>query len=312
LTVIFCKAAFSQSKPLQDTAHAFEYDQKASLDIKEISVEDHDGIKVHDISYASPKSGRVTAYLVVPSSKGSFAGIVYAHWALGNRAEFLPEALLLARAGAVSLLIDEPFVRPASWRAPPPGHFTQPEGDRDLFIQTVVDLRRGVDVLLSQPNVDAKRLAYVGHSYSATWGGTLAGVERRIKAYVLMAGDPSVTDFSGEDDEAVAIRNSFTPKQIENYVQIISPLNPINYIGHAAPSALFFQFARHDKYTSKQAELRYAQAASEPKIIKWYETGHELNSIEALRDRAEWLRAQIKIDPLAPILLEKLSVKGVR
>jgi hypothetical protein len=41
-------------------------------------------------------------------------------------------------------------------------------------------------------NVKAQRtpehVAYVGHSYGATFGGVIAGVEHRISAFVLMAG----------------------------------------------------------------------------------------------------------------------------
>lgn len=48
----------------------FDYDQTVPLDIEEVGVEIKDGIKIHDISYISPPSGRVTAYLVVPDEGG--------------------------------------------------------------------------------------------------------------------------------------------------------------------------------------------------------------------------------------------------
>ncbi len=70
------------------------------------------GISVHDISYASPKGGRVPAYLVVPDGKGPFAAIEFVHWGQGDRTEFLSEALLYAKSSAVSLLIDAPYNRP--------------------------------------------------------------------------------------------------------------------------------------------------------------------------------------------------------
>ena len=88
---------------------------------------------------------------------------------------------------------------------------------------------------------------------------------------------------------------------------MLSPVDPIHYVSHAKPSALFFQFARRDRFITEQQAIEYQQAGSEPKLVKWYDTGHELNDLEALRDRAEWLRKEIGIGPLAPALRSKLD-----
>src|SRR6202162_1498076 len=95
----------------------FDYDQKAPLDIQEAGVEQRGNVAVHDISYASPKGGRVPAYLVVPAGKGPFAAVIWGHWywensAMRNRKQFLDEAVVLARSGVVSLLTDGPIARP--------------------------------------------------------------------------------------------------------------------------------------------------------------------------------------------------------
>ena len=88
----------------------------------------------------------MTAYLVVPAVKGPHAGLVFGHWGPGDRTEFLPEAKLYATAGAVSLLIDYPWVRPAPWRKKLK-FLDAPETDHAAFVQAVVDLRRGFDLL---------------------------------------------------------------------------------------------------------------------------------------------------------------------
>src|SRR5207244_9113043 len=101
-----------------------------------------------------------------------------------NRKEFLDEAIALAPAGVVSLLTDGPIARP--------GHVESkdPLNEQDIadLVQQVVDMRRGVDLLQARRDVDPKRVAYVGHSYNAVAGAILSGVERRLKAFVLMAG----------------------------------------------------------------------------------------------------------------------------
>jgi hypothetical protein len=55
----------------------FDYDQKAPLDVQEAGVEQRGDVAIHDISYASPKGGRVPAYLVIPKGKGPFAAVIW-------------------------------------------------------------------------------------------------------------------------------------------------------------------------------------------------------------------------------------------
>jgi hypothetical protein len=84
-------------------------------------------------------------------------------------------------------------------------------------------------------------------------------------------------------------------EQRDKYIQTVSVLDAIRFVPHAAPTPLLFQFARFERYFNEASMLRYARAASQPKEVKWYDTGHELNDIQALRDRADWLQKQIGI-----------------
>src|SRR5215211_7279598 len=79
----------------------YEYDAKAPLDVRETLVLEQEGVKLFDLTYISPKGGRVTAYLAAPTGKGPFAGILFGHWGPGRRTEFLAEAMRYAKAGAV-------------------------------------------------------------------------------------------------------------------------------------------------------------------------------------------------------------------
>lgn len=296
VVIASCQIAFSQAKPIDELRRMFDYQRNAPLDVKENGVEDKNGVRIHDISYASPKGGRVTAYLVVPSHRRKLAGIVFMHQRPGSRKVFLDEAVQLAKAGAVSLLIDAPFSRTGESKRDFDPTVTRPEYDRDIYIQTVVDLRRGVDLLLSRSGVDPKRIGFVGYSFGAHTGAILAGVEKRIKAFVIMSGAPSLTEFLRVSTipAIVETRNSLTKEQQENYFTTLGLVDPINYIGHVAPSALFLQFGKKDRYPSEEMQTLYAKAASNPKLVKTYDAGHELND-EARTDRAEWLRKQIKL-----------------
>ena len=304
----------SQSTNLDSVAKMFDYDHTASIDLQEKSVEDRNGVRVHDISFSSPMGGRVSAYLVTPQGKGPFAGIVFLHSGQWDRHEFLAEAELLARVGAVSLLLDAPPMRPPE--------FQKRQTDRlHGYIQMVVDCRRAVDVLekLSvdpnqissfvvspvpphNPLVDPKRVAYVGHSLGATWSGALAVSERRLKAMVLMAGFSEYSVSAKEFD--------IPPSQLEKaqpFLKAVAPLDNDRLLPHAAPAALLLQFAWFDPYISHQDAQRSAQAGSQPKEVKWYEGGHDFSDPRALPDRADFLHREIGIAPLRPILRKELS-----
>lgn len=291
LLFAWCVAAGEHVTPAQEASRLFDYNASEPLDIKEEGVEERQGARVHDINYASPKGGRVTAYLVVPSDGGKFGGALFLHGAGASRTQFLNEAVLLAREGIVSLVMDAPASRPEPWRKSPYAYL---EADRDIRAQAVVDLRRGVDLLAARRDVDAKRLAFVGYSNGATIGGVLAGVEKRIKAYVLMAGNASQVEFwrAPDNPDADELKKRLTPERFELYVKSLEAVEQTKYISHAAPAALLFQCGKDDQVVPAESAQKYYDAASKPKTIKWYKATHQLNA-QASTDRFKWVVEQI-------------------
>jgi len=292
-------AAQTGGKPATDFVaadHLFEYDQKQPLDIHDKIIEEFTGGTLHDITYTSPKGGPVAAYLIVPNGKGPFAAVLFGHWGNGTRAEFIPEAKLYARAGAVSLIPDYPWDRPQPWRKTP-NHFDKPEVDRGIEIQAVVDLRRGIDLLLARPDVDPKRLAYVGHSYGAQWGSILSAVDKRMKVSVLMAGVAEMADIllRSDDPGMVDLRKTQPGGQLEKYSQVTGDIDAIHFVGKVTPIPLLLQFANYEQYFDKTSMEHYVAAASDPKKVLYYDTGHDLNDPQAFEDRYDWLVKQINL-----------------
>ena len=73
-------------------AQLFDYDQRTPIELEQRVFRERPSHTVFDITYRSPKEGRVTAFLVIPKAKGPHAGLVFGHWGPGNKTEFLPEA----------------------------------------------------------------------------------------------------------------------------------------------------------------------------------------------------------------------------
>jgi cephalosporin-C deacetylase-like acetyl esterase len=295
ILLLTATSAFAQDPEL---LRHFDYDQKAPLEIKQIGIQHRPQATVYDVTYASPKGGVVPAYLVVPKGRGPFAAIIWGHWywqnsSMRNRKQFLDEAILLAQAGVVSLLTDGPVARP--------GHepIKDPLDERNAteFLQQAIDMRRGIDLLWSRKDVDRKRIAYVGHSYNAGIGALLSGVDRRLKAFVLMAGlisDEVNAQTKGYQD----FRQKVGAEKLDALVAKYAYLDQGKYVSHAAPAVVFLQFANQEKYLTPEWAQKHADVVSEPKQVKFYEAPHSLNA-EARRDRIHFLIEQLKLRPLS-------------
>ena len=293
---------FAQDK---DVLRRFDYDHKASLDVREAGVERRGNVAIHDISYASPKGGRVPAYLVVPDGTGPFAAVIWGHWYLGNsamrnRKEFLDEAVVLAPAGVVSLLTDGPIARPGHVDDPTPLN----EQQATDLIQQIVDMRRGADLLLARPDVDAKRLAYVGHSYNASVGGFLSGIDKRFVAFVLMAGGLS-DESDMKSKEVQEYRQKIGAEKFDAFQAKYAWLDPGKFVSHAAPAVVFLQYASKESFLTPDRARAYEAIVSEPKRFKLYDAPHAL-SAEARRDRIAFLTEQLKLKPLTPAVIASI------
>jgi dienelactone hydrolase len=291
-------SAEGELPPVAETALLFDYDPAAPLELEVIATETGSGATVYDVRYLSPKGGPVPAYVVAPAGDGPFAGVVLLHGSGTTRASQLPFAHDLARAGAVSIMIDAPFNRPEhadhhTWA------LTLTERDRDEQIQLIVDLRRAVDVLTGWPGVDPARLAFVGYSMGGAQGGLLAGVEHRVRAYGLMVGDGGWVDhLTTPAGERLPDLRDLPDEQWARWLAAMRPIEPIRFVGHAAPAALFFLNARHDTSVTREDAEAYQAAGSDPKQVAWYASGHGLPR-QAYLDLVAWLAEQIGIDPAA-------------
>lgn len=280
----------------------FLYDQKAPVVLTVLSERAQDEAIVQDISYASPQGGKVSSYLIASRESKPRVGLIFGHWGEGNREEFVDEAVILTRLGFVSLCLDAPFRRPEEYE---PQLAEPQQGD----LQWIVDVRRGVDLLLEHFALSPDALGYVGHSYGATFGGAVAAIERRIKTYVLMAGWYSFSELMRTSSHPLIerARNATPPEEFQADLAAIAPLDACHYIGDAAPAHLFFQFARNDDFVSLKDAERYFELASEPKRLAWYDDcGHEL-SAQARLDRVLFLCERLGLAPPPRKILNLLA-----
>jgi dienelactone hydrolase len=219
---------------------------------------------------------------VLPPGRGPFPAVIYAHGSGEDRLAFVGAAAWIVARGAVAITVDQPSDPGPN---PAPDALTALRRERDRTAQGVVDFRRAVDVLASLPQVDEERIGFVGFSAGARVGAILAGVERRIDAFVLMSGG------------ARPIREYVAPLQPglrAQGIDLLDAVDPLRHIARARPAALLFQNGRRDELIPRNALETLAAAASEPKDVRWYDAGHGLVPA-AYTDHLDWLDRELRI-----------------
>lgn len=269
--------------------HLFAYDRAAPLELQSSPIGQEGEVAIHGISYASPKGGRVNGRLFVPRGGGPFAGVILAHGAPGNAEAFTGRAVYIARHGAVVLAIDAPFNRR------PGGPITLTPQDSVEQVQLIVDLQRAVDVLLARPDVDSARLAYVGRSYGGATGALFAGVERRLKTYILASADGGITTrFTAPGAPPPPGQEA----RARAWLASMQPIEGLRFVGRANGSMLFQNGRQDPIVTVERAETLHA-AAPAGREVRWYEAPHALNPA-AYVDQLRWLSQTVGTTPPGP------------
>ena len=284
--LLFAFSSTATAQPADEVATRtalFAYNDRSPVAMKESSSQQRGDVTVRDITFSPGPAREVKAYLVVPKGSGPFAGILWVHW-LGeeksNRTQFLDEAVELAPKGSVSLLID------AMWSEPKWFGNRIPDKDYENSIRQVIELRRALDLLLSQPNVDRTRIGYVGHDYGAMYGMLMAGVDQRVNTFVFIAATQSLNDWAFLGPQ---------PKSKAAYLKQNANLELTDYLRQVRNASKFFQFGTSDTYVSRADASVLFAAAPEPKQRKIYEVGHKMELNEIARDRHDWLIKQLKL-----------------
>ena len=267
----------------------FGYNVDAPLNLQKTVESTNNGVELSVISFNSPDGGKATGLLFDPVTRSSLRpGIVVMHGMPGTARNVALTGQLLAEHGAVVIAIDAPFAR----RGGQPLRFITE--DRSEQIQLIKDLQRAVDVLRARPNVDDDRVAYVGFSYGGAMGALFVGVERRLKAAVLVVGDGGlVSHMTGPED--LNFMSGLSCATRVSWFRAMTPIEPIRFIAHASPTPLLLQSGRLDALVPVADAENLQTAAPEPKTIRWYDAGHGLNE-QATFDRMDWLHQQIGID----------------
>jgi len=138
---------------------------------------------------------------------------------------------------------------------------------RGFARQAVADLRATLDFALDLPRIDAGRCAYAAFSLGSILGSLFLAVDDRPRGAALALGG-----------------GGFGPPD----------LDPATYIGALAPRPLLMVNARQDTVVPPTAGEALFEAASEPREIEWFETGHD--HLPGVALKRMWLHLQLALE----------------
>jgi cephalosporin-C deacetylase-like acetyl esterase len=207
--------------------------------------------------------------------------VICMHGHLSNKRELLPVMEGLAKEGYASIAID------VEWHGD-----RQEKGKsmislefyrtRDAIVQTIIDLRRTIDFVQAQPEIDANRIGYIGASLGGILGLILAGVDSRIDAMVCVGGGGSLQAF---------FRFLTVPADL---AKAWVPIDPINFAECISPTALLMMHSKTDLIVPPSAAKAIYERVGEPKKLLWYKKGHVMPADEIVEESVKWFGEHLR------------------
>lgn len=300
LGLLFSGCSQTQSTTKYDPDLIFGYDKTLPLSPQETSGEETAEYRVIKVTYRSVHDQRVPALLILPKQprEERLPCVILMHGLGGDKRMFQMLWGPLTRAGFALFAIDAQYHGERKPSDDIPFFGMYPYRARDALIQTVIDLRRGVDYLQTRKEIDPDRIGYIGASMGGIIGAMFAGVDERVKAPVLLVAGGDWKILMERSTLSVwrdAARNN--PQQMQEALRVMDVVDPVNWVGRIAPRPVLFINGDADDVVPVESNKALHNAAGEPKKIVWYKGGHvppPTDWLTVISEITRWLDAHLK------------------
>ncbi len=272
---------------------------------------------VYHVVFTSVHNERVTALFGVPKKgKAPFPCMIVGH-GYGDSKNFARMAMNMPAMHNLCVMgIDAQY---HGERKKPGVNIFGPNlfENRNAIIQSVVDMRRAYDFLLTRQEVDPNRIGYLGASMGAIMGSLFLGSDRRPAAGVLIVGGGGWENIMKLSAIPPAIALRSRPEiALHTLVEHFQVVEPLNFIGNYKKPLLLLNGALDNIVPAPTGKALF-EAASQPKEIVWYNSGHIPPLEKALPKVKSFLTKNLLNLPLgtpappaaAPVAVEKTALK---
>jgi len=163
---------------------------------------------------------------------------------------------------------------------------------RRAMVDAVPATMLAVDYLWRRGDVDRGRVVLAGGSFGALFAPAIGAADDRISAVAIL--------FGAGDLEALIDANldvAWPARPVAAWLGsvIVSPLEPLKYIGRISPRPVFLLNGTEDPTMPERCSRALHEAAREPKAVRWLPLGHaDVRSTEfhgqVVSEFAAWLR----------------------
>lgn len=228
------------------------------------------GIAVNDL---------VQVTITMPTERvGAVPCVVLLHYwgATDDRFE-LDFADQLATRGIASVVVPLPYHLSRTPVGSKSGELAiQPDPQKliETMVQSVQDIRRAVDMIVSRPEFDPKQIGITGTSLGAIVTGLAFAVEPRFSAAAFMLGGADLAHILWHSSRAVTQRDELRRKGFtEDRLRVaLVDIEPLNYL-KPSTRASYVVTARHDTVIPAPSSQALIRALGEPHTVT-IDTGH--------------------------------------
>lgn len=241
------------------------------------------GVEVFDISYPSAvKSAHAVNNTVVGEyfkplgAKGKLPAVLVLDIMDGQQIVSRGQAVWLATHGIAAVTIQMAYYGPRK----PPGtnlRLLMPDLDHSTaaVTQTVLDARRAIAWLATQPDVDANRIGILGTSLGSFIGGITSAAEPKVSRTALLLGGGGLIDtfYDNPKGEKYIKEYEATGGSKEKLRAVIAPFDPLTYAEQLKSKKLLLIAASRDDVVPPAMMTRLWTATGKPEIL-WVDGTH--------------------------------------